>query len=314
MPYAVQLIGRLPDGRVEDSIKGVPILVNLPFREVFEHLKETLMSSFMETPNSEKSRKKDFGNKILPIFTSNVVKLIAYSIQDKLIVQFGHVEGTLDQYSFGTAIDPYRSLGQGGSMPQLIVNGALYPCAQKIALPGGLREAVVGRIPLLSRRSKMPEDVELFFFDPTDLLSSSPIQMTSLGEQEKSMLALLVEYVGNFVNVPTLLHEIQELKDEIRGWTKRAKGDKETIKKLSTELRTMRTLAGGARPTDPATYLLSMALTQFLWVFGGLAFGGILAFLLNVANNALAFGFMLVVGVLVGMAGGLMANYLRMAR
>lgn len=312
MPYAVSLIGRLADGRVETAIQGVPIQVNLPFKELIEYLRRTLKDAFEAMPSNPARKKKEFGTKILPFLEAKEsLKMIPYAIGDDLVVQFNHTAGTLDQYALGSSIDPFKSVGQGGLMPQLIVGGALFPCAKKISIPGGLREAIIGRLPsFLSRRAKPSEDVDLFFFDPFDL-SASTIQVVSLSEQQKSVLSVFAEYAGQYASIPVLIHEVERLKDQNVGFEKRKEGDKETIKKQGDEIRELRHVAGGVRPQDPRLYLLGMTVTSMIWLFLGVFMGIGLAFGLGVMSNSFAFGFCIISGVLLGSAGGYVSNYLR---
>jgi len=310
MSYAVQLIGRLPDGRVETAIQGVPIEVQLPMTEIMGLLKRTLKDIFDKMPDTEETEK--FGQKILPFLEAKEpLKIKPWAIEDALVVQFNHVEGTLDQYAVGQAVDPFTSSRHGGQMPLLVVNGALYPCPTSLELPGGAMRQAIGKIPLLSKGAM--EEVEVFFFDPVQF-GGDKIQMVNLREEERSALFLLVEHAANFLSVPVLLHEAERLKDNLRGFEKRAEGDKETIKRQGTELRKYRGIAGGVRPPDPASYLLSMTLIYLLWTILGAVGGTLFPYALNLGNNAAICQAFLIVFVILGAAMGFVVNLVRVGQ
>lgn len=339
MSFAVRLIGRLADGTVDDGIEGVPVQVDLHIRGLLDFLRQVLFDEYERMPpeqrlesknlgkntaslnpssnpvvmleTSELLRKKklEFARKIIPVF-QEPVKLIPYAFgSNTLVIQFGHTDGPLNQYAFGPRNLPFRSVAQGGSMPLLIVPGHLYPYPGKISIPGGLRDAVQGKIPLLPKKTS--PDVELFFFDPCKM---EKVSTTPLTETVKSHLALLIETTAKFANIEGLWHEIQRLHGTIRGFQRRAGIDEDTIKSLRREISRLRHVAGRGAAYIASDFLLPMTTSFFICMFVGVVSMGLIAFLSGLHKDAGIFGFLLVMGSMGGGFLGFILNYLRCAK
>ena len=314
LPYAATLIGRLPDGLVDDSISGVPIQLSLPFKEMYEYIRRVLEDTFNKMVESPE--KDEFAKKILPLLEHNPIPLISYAFdEDTVVVQFNHVEGTLDQYQLGPSMKRLESVRQEGKLPHIFVAGALYPYPEKISIPGGLREAVVTRIPFLKRGGESPRDVDLFFFDPLDL-SEDSLSIVNLTEPDRAKLAQWVQFAINYAESHNLFHENELLRMKLSSADKRIKDSNKVIKDQGREIRQLQTAAGTKRLPDPMTGFTQTSLTYILWHFGGLALAAVLAFMFGVGKtiDALSLGFLIVAVNIVSLVGGLMVNYIRIAR
>jgi len=342
MSFAVQLIGRLADGTVDAGIEGVPVQVDLHITGLLDFLRQVLFDEYermpperrlesnnpnkngnpatvnpssipvlkVETSGLLKKKKDEFARKILPVF-KEPIQLIPYAFgSNTLVVQFGHTDGPLNQYAFGPRNLPFRSVAQGGSMPLLIVPGHLYPYPGKISIPGGLREAVQGKIPFLGKKVSS-SDVELFFFDPCKM---EKISTTPLSESVKSHLALLIEATAKFANIEGLWHEIQRLHNTIRGFQRRAGIDEDTIKSLRREISRLRHVAGRGAAYIASDFLLPMTMSFFICMIAGVVSMGLIAFLSGLHKDAGIFGFLLVMGSMGGGFLGFILNYLRFAK
>ena len=338
MSFAVRLIGRLADGTVDDGIEGVPVQVDLHITGLLDFLRQVLFDEYermppeqrlesnspgknsalnpgsnpvvmLETSELLRKKKREFARKILPVF-QEPIKLIPYAFgSNTLVIQFGHTDGPLNQYAFGPRNLPFRSVAQGGSMPLLIVPGHLYPYPGKISIPGGLREAVQGKIPFLPKKTS--PDVELFFFDPCKM---EKVSTTPLSETVKSHLALLIETTAKFANIEGLWHEIQRLHGTIRGFQRRAGIDEDTIKSLRREISRLRHVAGRGAAYIASDFLLPMTMSYFICMIVGVVSMGLIAFLSGLHKDAGIFGFLLVMGSMGGGFLGFILNYLRFAK
>jgi len=350
MSYAVQLVGRMPDGSVEDSIEGVPVQVNLHLKELLQFLRDVLFETFQEIdapkanpseasknpssnptvmPDTSIARRKraEFAKKILPVFKSPM-PMVPYAFgSNRLVIQFNKV-APLDHYALGPAIEPYRSVAEGGSMPKLIVSGELHPYPQKIRIPGGLREAIMGKIPIVKGRSERSEDVELFFFEPYDL-SKDRIQPIQLSETVRSHFALLAERAAEFASVHGLYHLVRLLKDQIRSLENRLKQSQNTIKKLNDEVSRLTHMMPRVRVRATSDILLRLTMTYLVMLFLGMAVMGLITFLvgptmsivgtftqkepMRVYDSGLV-AFFLGVGGMIGVGSGFLLNYVRMSK
>jgi len=349
MSYAVQLVGRMPDGSVEDSIEGVPVQVNLHLKELLQFLRDVLFETILEMaptskanppeplapknptvmPDTSIARKKraEFAKKILPVFKSPM-PMVPYAFgSNRLVIQFNRV-APLDHYALGPAIEPYRSVAEGGSMSKLIVSGELHPYPQKIRIPGGLREAVMGKIPIVKGRSERSEDVELFFFEPYDL-SKERIQPVQLSETVRSHFALLAERAAEFASVHGLYHRLKLKDDQIRSLNDREKQSRNTIKDLHDEISRLLKMMPRIRVRPTSDILLRLTMTYLVMLFLSMAIMGLITFLvgptmpivgeftvkapMKVYDSGLV-AFFLGVGVMIGVGSGFLLNYLRMAR
>jgi hypothetical protein len=338
MAFAVRLIGRLMDGTVDDGIEGVPIQVDLHMRGLLDFLRQVLFDEYermppeqrlesknlgkssnptslnpgsnpvvmLETSDLLRKKKLEFARKIIPVF-QEPVKLIPYAFgSNTLVVQFGHTDGPLNQYAFGPRNLPFRSVAQGGSMPLLIVPGHLYPYPGKISIPGGLRDAVQGKIPFLGKKASA--DVELFFFDPCKM---EKVSTTPLSETVKSHLALLIETTAKFANIEGLWHEIQRLHGTIRGFQRRASIDEDTIKSLGREISRLRQVAGRGAAYIATDFLLPMMMSFLLWLVIGMVSMGFTAFLFGLHKDAGILAFLIAMGAMGGGFLGSLLNYRR---
>jgi len=314
LPYAATLIGRLPDGLVDDSISGVPIQLSLPFKEMYEYIRRVLEDTFNKMVESPE--KDEFARKILPLLEHNPIPLIAYAFnEDTVVVQFNHVEGTLDQYQLGPSMKRLESVRQEGKLPHIFVAGALYPYPEKISVPGGLREAVVTRIPFLKRGGESPRDVDLFFFDPLDL-SEDSLSIVNLTEPDRAELAQWVQFAIDYAGSHNLYHKYALTQMQLSSSEKRNEDSKRLMEQLNERIRRLQRIAGVRQLPDPMTGFIQISLTYILWHFGGLALAAILAFMFGVGKtiDALSLGFLIVAVNIVSLVGGLIVSYLRIVR
>lgn len=338
----VQLVGRMPDGRV-DIIEGYPILLTLHVSELYQYLRNTLMDIFVKmppktvvsgnpgpshvseetaiavkgsaslsarVPETVRAKKAAFGHDVLKMLKSPF-KLIAYAFSENLmVVQFNHVDGTLDQYAFGPCVEPDRSAIRGAAAPVNIVMGALYPFSRRISIPGGLREMIVGRIPFAHKGPV--EDIEVLFFDPLPA-GEGRIQMVHMPETVKSNLATLVETSAKYAHMDALVHQIERLNNDVRTWRVRGRADIKAIKDLHTELTRMRTMlpAGARAGLQPADVLVPVTLSFNVSLFVSMTVLTVLG-LLYFHTQPIIVVVMCFMGAAMGSTLGFILSYLRL--